>query len=258
MGSSTSRYTGQYRQTNKVGRPELDEWHRQNAAATADRPPRWGPGVNPGTFGPTPPASRSVSQPVEGPPWQALAALAVFTAVLGLTIVAIRGLSSRSEPVVDVPAAAPATVAVVVREVVVTATPAPMPQPVPVGQVAPSFPTSGTRPVVVPPQPVYNPPAPSARPAPVRQPTYVEPSRPSSGSIYVMPGRGETVGYQGVRGGNAAVGSYQCAEQGVGVTEMDRATSAIKIDGATMYLSNGDGGPLTPPTYRRLTNCSPR
>lgn len=197
-------------------------------------------------------------QPVTGPPWQALAAAAVFVAVIGLTVVAVRGLrSDRHEPVTSVPTVpvVQAATAVVIREqiiVVVTATPAP------VAQVAPSFPTSGTRPVVVPPQPVYNPPAPSARPAPVRQPTYVEPSRPSSGSIYVMPGRGETVGYQGVRGGNAAVGSYQCAEQGVGVTEMDRATSAIKIDGATMYLSNGDGGPLTPPTYRRLTNCRPK
>lgn len=53
----------------------------------------------------------------------------------------------------------------------------------------------------------------------------------------------------------ATQGYYQCREQGVRVTPMDNATRGVLVSGDRMYLSNDDGGPLTPPTYRVVTGC---
>jgi len=200
------------------------------AGSTEERVPQWQAGQggqSRNAYAPTAPRPASTSQ-LGG----VVAALAAVVAVVALGFVAVRVLRAPS-----------ATVAVpVLREtvvVVVTATPAPV-----VAPPQPSFPSTGTRPQSAP--VVQAPRAAVQAPAP---PVY-QASRTQQ--VYVAP----TVGYQDVQGGDAAVGYYQCAEQGVGVTNMDRATGRIKANGnGTMWLSNDDGGPLTPPSYRMLTGC---
>lgn len=221
------------------------------AGATESRIPQWqaGQGVNAyAPSGPRPPFRGRFLLPQLG---RIAMALVAVVAVVALGVVAVRVLRApapAAPPVAVQPQLAAPTAAVVRETVVVVITATPMPAPVPATavQVAPPVVVVAPRPVVrSQPQPV---PVLAAPPAPVRRQTYVAPSYST---------RDEPAAYQGV-GSNAAVGIYQCAEQGVGVTEMDRATNGVKMDGTNMYLSNGDGDWRTPPTYRRLTNCRPK